>query len=86
MAEPFVFRFAPGEHGEPEVMYVADVRCECGTTSKVQANLGAPSPLQEGCWAYPADDLFHCPECMRKADLKPARRQVEEQTGKAILA
>lgn len=30
MAEPFVFRFAPGEHGIPQVMYVADVRCECG--------------------------------------------------------
>lgn len=29
MAEPFVFRFAPGAQGEPEVMYVADVRCAC---------------------------------------------------------
>lgn len=36
MAEPFVFRFAPGEHGEPEVMYVADVRCECGLCGHVQ--------------------------------------------------
>lgn len=36
MAEPFVFRFAPGEHGEPEVMYIADVRCECGLCGHVQ--------------------------------------------------
>ena len=36
MAEPFVFRFAPGEHGEPEVMYVADARCECGLCGHVQ--------------------------------------------------
>jgi hypothetical protein len=36
MAEPFVFRFAPGEHGEPEVMYVADVRCACGLCGHVQ--------------------------------------------------
>lgn len=36
MAEPFVFRFSPGENGEPEVMYVADVRCECGLCGHVQ--------------------------------------------------
>jgi hypothetical protein len=36
MAEPFVFRFAPGAHGEPEVMYVADVRCACGLCGHVQ--------------------------------------------------
>ncbi len=36
MAEPFVFRFAPGERGEPEVMYVADVCCECGLCGHVQ--------------------------------------------------
>lgn len=36
MAEPFVFRFAPGEHGAPEVMYVADVRCECGLCRHTQ--------------------------------------------------
>jgi hypothetical protein len=36
MAEPFVFRFAPGENGAPEVMYVADVRCECGLCGHAQ--------------------------------------------------
>src|SRR5690554_1205078 len=36
MAEPFVFRFAPGAHGAPEVMYVADVRCECGLCRHTQ--------------------------------------------------
>ncbi len=29
MPEPLVFRFAPGAHGQPEVMYMADLRCEC---------------------------------------------------------
>lgn len=36
MTEPFVFRYSPGEDGDPEVMYVADVRCECGLCGHVQ--------------------------------------------------
>lgn len=29
MPQPLVFRFAPGAHGQPEVVYMADLRCEC---------------------------------------------------------
>lgn len=36
MAEPFVFRFSPGEGAIPQVMYVADVRCECGLCKHIQ--------------------------------------------------
>lgn len=78
---------APAPTGSPPVPRVAvfDVHCECGTVSKVQANLGVASPLQDGHWAFPPDDLFHCPDCMRRKDLGPVRRQVEEQTGQRIL-
>ncbi len=30
MAEPFVFHFSRGDHGRPEIMYIADVRAACG--------------------------------------------------------
>jgi hypothetical protein len=62
-----------------------DVHCECGAVSKVQANLGRTSPLQDGYWAFPADNIFLCPECMRRKDLTELRHQVEAQTKQKMI-
>lgn len=71
----------------PEVATVAvfEVRCECGTISKIQANLETSSPLQDGHWAYPPDGVFLCPECMDRKDLRPLRRQLEEKTHRKVV-
>lgn len=36
MAEPFVFHFRRGDDGQPEQMYLADIRAECGVCRHVQ--------------------------------------------------
>ncbi len=36
MAEPFVFHFRPGKNAAPEVMYMADVYCQCGLCGNEQ--------------------------------------------------
>lgn len=80
---------APGA-GVPELPEVAsvavfEVRCECGTVSKIQANLETSSPLQDGHWAFPPDGVFLCPECMDRKDLRPLRRQLEEKTHRKVV-
>lgn len=64
---------------------ILDVQCECGTESRIQANLGQSSPLQDGHWAFPADNVFTCPECMRKKNLAEFRSQIETQARKKIV-
>jgi hypothetical protein len=88
---------APGTGGKPpsppespvlpEVASVAvfEVRCECGTVSKIQANLETAAPLQDGHWAFPPDGVFLCPECMDRKDLRPLRRQLEEKTHRKVV-
>lgn len=36
MAEPFVFHFRRGDAGQPEQLYIADIRAECGLCRHVQ--------------------------------------------------
>lgn len=66
-------------------MAIIEVRCNCGTHSKIQANLGISVGLQDGHWAFPADDQFYCPDCMSRSDLSSVRRQIEEQTQKKVV-
>ncbi len=64
---------------------VIEVKCGCGAISKIQANLASGVGLQEGHWAFPPDDQFHCPECMSKTDLAGVRQQIESQAGRKII-
>jgi ClpP class serine protease len=62
-----------------------DVKCKCGTNSKVQLNLNQKQPLQPGRYAFPADDRFTCPKCGMLHVLTDVKRQVEAQTKQRIV-
>jgi len=57
----------------------------CKTTSQIQANLGAPRPLQAGCLPFPSNNKFRCPKCGVEHDLTDARRQLEAQSKKPVV-
>lgn len=65
---------------------VVDVEClKCNTTHKIQANIGKPQPLEEGCIAFPADNKLNCTKCGNLLDLLELRRQLEGQAkGKLV--
>jgi ClpP class serine protease len=65
---------------------VLDFVCSsCKTMSKIQANLGAPQPLQPGSLAFPGDNKFKCPKCGIEHDLTDTRRQIEAQARKPVV-
>lgn len=71
---------------EAAVNAVFDYRCaNCGTVTRVQANLDQPQPLQPGCVLFPLDNKFHCPNCGTEHELADTRRQIELQTKKRIV-
>ncbi|WP_437828180.1 SDH family Clp fold serine proteinase [Sorangium sp. So ce1153] len=66
---------------------VMDVTCgRCGAVTKLQANLGVPSPLRPGLIAFPADNKFECGSCKAVTDLSAQRAEIESQLGKRVVA
>lgn len=61
------------------------VPCQCGVESKIQANLDAEQPIQNGRVPFPKDDQFVCPNCGQRHNLSNARMQLEAQTGKKVI-
>jgi ClpP class serine protease len=57
----------------------------CKSKMKVQANLGASRPLQNGAIEFPKNNKLACSNCRTEIDLTEARRQVELQTKKPIV-
>ena len=77
---------APAQQPAPAEAAIIDAKClKCGTTSRVQANLGKKQPLQEGSVPFPADNKFHCPNCGTETDLSDVRRQLEAQSKKKVV-
>jgi len=65
---------------------IFDLQCNnCKTTSKIQANLGAKQPLQQGCFPFPENNKFRCPKCGTEHDLSDARRELEAQAKKPVV-
>ncbi len=58
----------------------------CHAVSNIQANLGAPQPIQPGRIPFPANNKLPCPSCGTVIDLSDARRQLEAQARKPIIA
>jgi hypothetical protein len=57
---------------------VAQVECgKCHSTNKLQLNLKSGVPQEQGCHAYPKDDIFRCPSCGTDQNVAELRRQVE---------
>lgn len=75
----------PQRPAKPDIV-VADVECfRCKAKTRVQANLGKPSPLQAGNTPFPANNRLTCQQCGANVDLTDFRRQVEAQTKKPIV-
>lgn len=70
---------------QPDVA-VLEVACgRCRNVTPVQANLGAPKPLQAGCVAFPPTNRLSCPNCGAVMDLADARRQLEAQSKRPVV-
>ncbi len=87
-----IYRFiapqVPSPPPQPQGADIAtlEVPCpKCKATSRVQANLDKPSPLQEGAFPFPANNQFNCPNCGTLIDLADTRRQVEVQSKKRVI-
>ena len=64
----------------------ADVECgNCKTKSKIQVNLGEPSPLKPGMMKYPSNDIFECPSCKTPNDISSMRDKLENQLGGKLV-
>jgi len=67
-------------------MAVVEVACgKCRQKTRVQANLGRPQPLGEGCVPFPKDDVFRCPNCGAETHLGDLRRQIEAQSRRPVI-
>jgi hypothetical protein len=66
---------------------IIEAKCgKCNTPTRVQANIGQARPLQAGCVAFPANNKLTCPNCGAEMDLADARRQIEGQAKKPVVA
>lgn len=76
----------PQRDGRAEIA-VIDYKCQkCGKESQIQANLGKKHPLQAGLVPFPPDDVFRCPNCGTETNLSSAKRQVEAQARRPVIA
>lgn len=65
----------------------ADIVCgKCQTPIRVQAKFDADAPDDGGSVAWPADDKLKCPTCRTEHDLGDARRAIEAQVGRPVVA
>jgi len=77
----------PPQQAQEANIAVIEAKCaNCGEVTRVQANLGAAHPLQHGLAAYPKNNVLLCPKCGAPNNLVNARRQIEAQTKKTIVA
>lgn len=78
---------APAEGSPPSAdLAVIEAQCgKCASRVRIQANLGAPKPLQEGCLPFPSGNRLQCPSCGAEMDLTDARRQLEAQARRPIV-
>ena len=73
-----------GAGGPGNVM--VDVRCDkCGATHRLQANFGAPQPLQQGAAPFPKDCMFICKNCRAVLNLMALKLQIESQIHRPII-
>lgn len=92
-----IYRFTLG--GNPQIpnppissnkqneIAIIDFSCpNCKSHSKIQANIGKPSPIQEGHLPFPIkDNIFTCPNCKAANNILPIKLQIEAQSGKKIV-
>jgi ClpP class serine protease len=70
---------------QAEVAIIEATCGQCGTISRVQANLGKKRPLQAGCIPFPANNRLACPRCSAELDLSGPRKGIEAQLKKPVV-
>ena len=81
---PQAFGIGPPAAGNAVVF---DFQCnKCKSSTRMQANLVKGAPLQSGNVPFPPDNKFRCPTCGTEHNLVDARRQIEAQFKKPIVA
>jgi hypothetical protein len=58
----------------------------CGEQLTLQANFADGVPIEPGAIPFPANNMLKCPQCNAENDVTEARRQVESQAGRPIIA
>ena len=76
----------PQRDGRAEIAVVEHKCQKCGKESRIQANLGTKQPLQAGFVPFPPDGVFRCPSCGTESNLSDAKRQIEAQTKRPVIA
>jgi len=71
---------------QPDQQAIIETNCpQCNARVRVQANIGAPQPLEPGCVPFPKDNRLPCPNCGAIVDLTTVRAQVEAQAREPIV-
>jgi hypothetical protein len=66
---------------------VVNVGCNnCGHAMKVQARVDPAAPPAAGAVQWPQNNRLKCPSCGTEHDLADARRQIEAQLGRPLIA
>lgn len=59
---------------------------KCGAQLTVHAPFSQGLPAPAGQIAFPADNKLNCPTCGTQHDLAQARKQLEQQVGRTVVA
>jgi hypothetical protein len=73
----------PGQLASAAIGYPCN---NCGEQLALQANFADGVPIESGAIPFPADNMLKCPQCNAENDVTEARRQVEAQAGRPIIA
>jgi ClpP class serine protease len=79
----------PGVGGAAQQLESAEIGLQCGkckTDMRLHAAFKPGVPVPSGSIRFPADNRLKCPGCGTEHDLSDARRQIEAQSGKPIVA
>jgi len=79
----------PGQRGGLQVQHghaVVEVQCvNCKSAYKVQANFGAPQPMEPGAEPFPKDSMLTCKKCGAILDLTGLKMQLEAQVRQPLV-
>lgn len=85
-----IYRFVtpqtvPTTKQEAEMGIIDYVCPKCKHRTKLQANLKRGLPLQPGAVEFPKDNVFTCPACDARNDLRDLRTQLESESKRKIV-
>ncbi len=71
---------------ENQIAIIEFICPNCKNHTRIQANIGKSSPIQNGNVPFPLrDNIFICPKCKTANNILPLKLQIEAQSGKKIV-